>query len=105
MEKSEAYQTAEKRVAAKLAFGLHLAVYLVVNGFLAAINLTTSPGYWWFLWPLAGWGIGLAIHGVSAFLAGEAARFRRRLVEEELQRELAHRGEAPQGSENPTGAG
>ena len=34
----------------------------IVNGGLLAINLLSSPGHWWFYWPMLGWGIGLAAH-------------------------------------------
>ena len=28
----------------------------------------TSPGRWWFFWPLIGWGIAVAFHGASVFI-------------------------------------
>lgn len=40
----------------------HLMSYLGVNGFLFVLNYLTGPSYWWFLWPLGGWGIGLVSH-------------------------------------------
>jgi len=42
----------------------HLAAYLIINAFLVFINLWTTPEEIWFVWPLAGWGIGIAFHGV-----------------------------------------
>ncbi|MCX8171720.1 MAG: 2TM domain-containing protein [Candidatus Bathyarchaeota archaeon] len=45
-------------------FMVHLAAYVIVNGFLVFVNLYASPGYLWFPWILAGWGIGLAFHFV-----------------------------------------
>jgi hypothetical protein len=52
------------------AFFTHLAAYLVVNGILLAINAneTPDPGeahQWWVIWPLAGWGIGIAAHAFA----------------------------------------
>lgn len=49
------------------AFRIHLTVFIAVNLMLFAIWLTTwqlndAPGYPWFIWPLFGWGIGLAAH-------------------------------------------
>jgi len=44
----------------------HLASYLIVNGFLCGINLY-SGGYFWAIWPLLGWGIGLAFSVVETF--------------------------------------
>jgi hypothetical protein len=54
-------------VRALLGLYIHVAVYgLVITGLLL-INLLTSPGYLWFLWPLVGWGLGLAAHGLAVF--------------------------------------
>jgi serine/threonine protein kinase len=38
---------------------LGIVGYVATIGFLAAINLLTSPSYYWFLWPALGMGIGL----------------------------------------------
>ena len=60
---------ARARVAAKLSFFLHLAVYVAVNLLLVAINLLTTPEHLWFYWPMLGWGIGVFFHGVVALVA------------------------------------
>lgn len=49
----------------------HLRAYLIVNGMLLIMNLLTSPGYIWVMWPMLGWGIGLAFHASAAFWPGE----------------------------------
>lgn len=49
---------------ARRAFIAHLTVYVVINLFLVFVNLYTSPGYLWFPWVAAGWGIGLTFHFV-----------------------------------------
>jgi hypothetical protein len=49
------------------AFRTHLSVYLVVVGLLAALNFYLGEPYW-VLYVLAGWGIGIAGHGVGAFM-------------------------------------
>jgi len=46
-------------------FLAHLTAYVTVNAFLVFINLYTHPEYLWFVWPLFGWGIGLAFHFIS----------------------------------------
>lgn len=46
----------------RLEFKQHLIAYACVNAFLLAINLIFSPGVWWFIFPLLGWGMGLAMH-------------------------------------------
>lgn len=45
----------------------HLRAYLIVNGVLLLMNLITSPGYMWVVWPVLGWGIGLAFNASEAF--------------------------------------
>ncbi len=40
----------------------HTAAYVIVNAFLVFVDLYAWPHYLWFLWPLAGWGIGLTFH-------------------------------------------
>jgi hypothetical protein len=89
MENQEAYEKAKKRVEAKIGFYIHLAVYVGVNVLLIIINLSTSPGYLWFKWPLLGWGIGLFFHGMSIFLfSGRRLReAKERMIEEEMKKE------------------
>jgi len=49
---------------------IHLIAYVVVNAILLAINAAETPPEgesikWWAIWPLAGWGIGLAAHAFA----------------------------------------
>lgn len=64
------YEDAKEQVIQIRGFYMHLAAYLLVNLFLFVTNWLTSPGDWWFHWPLFGWGIGLALHGMSVFFEG-----------------------------------
>ena len=48
-------------------FYQHGMSYVVVIVFLWIINAITSSDYWWAIWPTLGWGLGIAMHGVSAF--------------------------------------
>lgn len=43
----------------------HALTFALVIGGLAILNLATSPHYPWFIWPMFGWGIGLAKHGLA----------------------------------------
>jgi hypothetical protein len=88
MGNQEAYERAKKRVEAKVGFYIHLAVYVGVNALLVIINLTSSPQYLWFKWPLLGWGIGMLFHGFSVFVlgAGKMARMKERMIEEEMRK-------------------
>lgn len=62
---------ARKRAEDKAGFFVHLAVYLGVNLLLAVINFATMDEAdnvdIWFIWPLFGWGIGLAFHFFGVF--------------------------------------
>jgi hypothetical protein len=86
MENQEAYEKAKKRVEAKIGFYIHLAVYVGVNLLLLIINLTTSPGYLWFKWPLMGWGIGLFFHGLGIFAFSKGEAIKERMIEKEMKK-------------------
>jgi len=65
---------------ANRGFLSHLVAYVIVNIFLAFINLYISPQTIWFIWPLFGWGIGLAFHFVFS---------RKRFVVNECEKKIA----------------
>lgn len=75
---------AHRRVAMKLGFAIHLLVYVLVNTGLLALSLAHGGGWHW--GPLAGWGLGLAIHGLVTLLNLQGQGLRQRLVDAELQR-------------------
>ena len=77
-------RTAERRVAAKLSFRIHLVTYLLVNAGLVLLNIVTSPSYLWCLWVVFGWGVGLIAHGYAVY--GVANVDRERLIQAELAR-------------------
>ncbi|GAA0441599.1 2TM domain-containing protein [Lentibacillus halophilus] len=62
---SQAYMKAKEKVERLKDFYSHLIVYGLVNTLLFVINMVTNPDYWWFLYALGGWGIGIIIHGLS----------------------------------------
>jgi len=75
---------ARRRAGAKLGLYIHAAVYIAVNAFLALVQMQTTPQVHWNLWPLAGWGLGLAIHASVVLLA--ASGLRERMEAAELKR-------------------
>lgn len=89
MENEETYRRASKRVAAKIGFYIHLAVYVGVNILLIVINLLTSSQYLWFIWPLFGWGIGIFFHGMATFVFSgrKFKEIKDRMIEEEIKRQ------------------
>ena len=56
------YVRAVERVEKLKEFYQNLASYCLVIPFLIFINLRFSPGFYWFWFPVFGWGIGLTFH-------------------------------------------
>ena len=78
-------QMAIRRIRAKRAFWVHLSVYILVNAFLMVVWAVSSADYFWPVWPILGWGIGVGAHAVSVFLAPMD------ISEERIDRELQSR--------------
>ncbi len=87
MENQEAYETAKKRVEAKFGFYIHLSVYIAVSILLIIINLSTSSEYFWFKWPLMGWGIGVFFHALGVFVFTGRSAFKDRMIKKEMEKE------------------
>lgn len=89
MTDTELQKLAQKRVAMKLGFAIHLLVYSLVNAGLLALSL--SRGGQWHWGPLLGWGLGLAIHGLVTLLNLRGQGLRDSLVAAEVERLRARR--------------
>jgi hypothetical protein len=90
----EMERMAQKRAGAKLGWYIHAIVYVLVNLFIFAISRYGFGSRPWSVYPLLGWGLGLALHGVSVFVLGSSGGLRERLVQRErerLQREQQRR--------------
>ncbi len=61
------YEQARRRVREKRSFYLQLGTFVVLSAFFFLINILTSPGHWWFMWPILGIGIGLAARYFQVF--------------------------------------
>ena len=85
LTEEEILRRAKRRVGLKTGFMTHALVYLLVNLGLAAINLYTG-GQRWHVFPLLGWGLGLAIHGVVTFIALRGEGYRQRMLAQEVAR-------------------
>jgi hypothetical protein len=59
---------------AKAMWGAHLGAYVSVNIMLIVIWLLSDARYFWPMWPLMGWGVGLASHGMAHAAAQRARR-------------------------------
>ncbi len=78
-------QAAIKRLNAKREFRGHLGIYLLVNTMLIVIWAATGAGYFWPIWPIAGWAIGLVGHAITVF--GQ-----RSISEDDIQAEMRRQG-------------
>ncbi|MCK2004198.1 2TM domain-containing protein [[Brevibacterium] frigoritolerans] len=60
----KSYENARKRVRELKLLYVHLVWYISVNVMLIFINMMTSSGSWWFIYPLMGWGMGIVAHSL-----------------------------------------
>jgi hypothetical protein len=74
---------ARRRVGLKLGWYTHALIYALVNAGLIALD-AANGGYRWSVFPLAGWGLGLAIHGLVVFVALRDG-WRERLIAAEVE--------------------
>ncbi|MCC7447396.1 MAG: 2TM domain-containing protein [Anaerolineae bacterium] len=96
----EIRKRAEIRVKKRTEFIKHLAIYIIVNLFIWAffgfIALFVSHTFYVLIPAVLstlGWGLGVAIHGVTTYLdTSRLETMRDREIEREMQRELAMRG-------------
>lgn len=85
MDTQTNYDQATQRVEEKMGFFIHLVAYVVVNAALATLNLVTTPDVLWFHWPLAGWGIGVVLHGWKVFSAQSVSRVKQHMIQREIE--------------------
>jgi uncharacterized ion transporter superfamily protein YfcC len=71
-----------KRLKKKRDFRAHLLVYLMVNTFIVVIWAVTSAGFFWPIFPMVGWGIGLVMNAWDVWHGEE-------FTEEEIKHEIS----------------
>ncbi|MFM9949205.1 MAG: 2TM domain-containing protein [Saprospiraceae bacterium] len=102
MKTNDPYEKARKRVKAKKEFYQHFNSYVSVGAFLLVLNIVTSFGDWWFMYPMMGWGIGLAIHFMSVFgipgMEHGAEDWEERAIQKEMEK-MKRKGEFPPSEE------
>jgi hypothetical protein len=69
------------RLKKKRDFGMHLLMYLSVNGLLVAIWAITGADFFWPIFPILGWGIGVAANAWDVY-------GRKPITEQEIQQEM-----------------
>lgn len=80
-QKREELRTqAIERLKKRSEFWTHLSAYLLINALIVIVWFAAGGGFFWPIFPLAGWGIGLFFHGMDVF--------RRPYSEERIRREM-----------------
>ncbi len=80
-ERKEFHEFKQRQVR---EFREHFFAYIIINTLLVAINWITSGTVNWAIWPILGWGIGLAFHAWGSLNSGsesfqeEFSNFRRK---------------------------
>lgn len=84
-------ECAVNRLEAREDFKRHLTAYVLMSGMFVAVWFFSGVGYFWPIWPMLGWGVGLAFHTI-AYVKGE-------ITEDEIGAEI----ERLRGSIKPPG--
>jgi hypothetical protein len=77
-------EKAVRRLKKRRDFKAHLLIYVLVNTFLVVIwAMTSYGGFFWPIFPILGWGIGVLANAYDAYIGDE-------ITEEQIQREIRH---------------
>src|SRR3954466_13930893 len=71
--------TGYNRPGLRQGFRIHLTMYVLVNLLLIGIWAASGGGYFWPIWPILGWGMGIAGHA-APIIAGVGRRSRHALA-------------------------
>ena len=75
-----------RSIKAKRGFWQHFVTYLAVNALLVAIWALTDAAYFWPIWPILGWGIGVAANAAGVYLQPKG------ISEDQIAREMDRLG-------------
>jgi 2TM domain len=76
----ELREQAVSQLKKKRDFSTHIFIYVAVNAMLIVIWAVTGSGFFWPVFPIAGWGVGLAANAWDVYR-------RKPISEEEIRRE------------------
>ena len=88
----EIERVARRRAGAKLGWYVHVTVYVLVNLVVFSMSTYGFGSRPWSIFPLLGWGLGVALHGISVFVLGSGSGLRERLIQKERERLQRERG-------------
>ena len=80
---------AEQRADAKIKFFKNFKAYVIVNAILAVINAIFTPDFWWVMFPVFFWGIGVLVDFLKAFVFNDrfdTEDYRERKIQEEMEK-------------------
>ncbi|MBE6497503.1 MAG: 2TM domain-containing protein [Methanobrevibacter sp.] len=80
---------AEERVDRKIKFYRNLKAYIIVNAILVIINGLFSPSFWWVMFPIFFWGIGVISDFLKAYVFidnFDSEDYRERKILEEMEK-------------------
>ena len=81
------YEMARKKVKKVKAFYRHFGIWLIFSAFFIFLNINTDPRELWAIFPIAGWGLGVALHAIGVFgFPGRSKDWEERMIEEEMSR-------------------
>jgi peptidoglycan/LPS O-acetylase OafA/YrhL len=86
----QARKQAIGRIWAKRAFRIHATIWLLVSVVLVALWAMSDQEYFWPVWPIGGWAIGVVAHFWATY------GISRPITEEQIQREMDRIGSRPQ---------
>jgi hypothetical protein len=85
----ELRKLAVSRLKKKRDFSTHVVIYVIVNAMLVGIWAVTGAGFFWPIFPILGWGIGVGANAWDVY-------GRKPITEEEVRRETERlRSERP----------
>lgn len=84
-ESTDLRERAVKRLKKKHDFHVHLVIYLMVNSMIVIVWAMTSQGFFWPIFPLVGWGVGVVANAWDAYGGDEP-------TEDQIAREMGRLG-------------
>lgn len=81
MDDAQRRERALASLKRKADFRTHLVTYVLVNAMLIVIWAVTSGGFFWPIFPILGWGVGLGLHAFESY-------GRRGPSEDQIRREI-----------------